>query len=126
MILAYIKEIEKAISDSAIVLSSTIQKHFSSTKKEAYLRGNLLFLDMSSLEFAVYLTESGRKSVLDKYRLQYMDSENSLVFRYDNAHHHKNIPTFPHHKHLHNGKVISATPPKFSELLEEITAVIAR
>ncbi len=30
------------------------------------------------------------------------------------------------HKHLHDGKVISAAPPKFSELLEEVTAIITR
>ncbi len=126
MILAFIKDIEKAISDSTIVLSSTVQKHFGPTKKEAYLRGNLLFIDMSSFEFAVYIAERSGKAALDKYRLQYMDSENRLVFRYDNAPHHKDVPTFPNHKHLHDGKVVSAPPPRLSELLEEITAIIAR
>jgi len=126
MILVLINEIEKAIADSAIVLSSTIQKHFSSSRKEAYLTGNLLFIDMSSLEFAVYITERGMKATLDKYRLQYMNDQNRLVFRYDNAPHHRDIPAFPNHKHLHDGKVISATPPKFSDLLEEITAIIAQ
>ena len=126
MINVFIKEIEKTISNSSIVVSSTIQKYFSSTKEEAYIRGNLIFIDMSSFEFAIYILGKGKKIVFDKYRFQYMDSENSLIFRYDNARHHKNIPTFPNHKHLHEGKVISSTPPKFSEILEEITAIIAQ
>ena len=126
MINAFIQEIEEAISNSSIVVSSTIQKYFGSSKKEAYISGDLLFIDMSSFEFAVYITERGRKVIFDKYRLQYMDSQNRLVFRYDNAPHYKDIPVFPNHKHLHDGKVISATPPKLSEILEEITALIAQ
>ncbi|MBI4843429.1 MAG: hypothetical protein HY809_03785 [Nitrospirae bacterium] len=126
MINAFIKEIEEAISNSSIVVSSTIQKYFGSSKNEAYVRGELLFIDMSSFDFAVYITERGRKVIFDKFRLQYMDSQNRLVFRYDNAPHYKNIPTFPSHKHLHDGKVVSTTPPKFSEVLEEITALIAQ
>ena len=126
MIQVFIKEIEETISNSSIVVSSTIQKYFGSSKKEAYVRGNLLFTDMSSFEFAVYITEKGKRVVFDKYRFQYMDSENSLIFRYDNAHHHKKISTFPHHKHLHDSKVIDSNPPKFTEILEEITAIIAQ
>ena len=126
MINVFIKEIEKTISNSSIVVSSTIQKYVGSTKDEAYIRGNLIFIDVSSFEFAIYILGKGKKIVFNKYRFQYMDSENNLIFRYDNAHHHKKISTFPHHKHLHDDKVISATPPKFSEILEEITAIIAQ
>ncbi|MBI5408949.1 MAG: hypothetical protein HZA14_06255 [Nitrospirae bacterium] len=126
MINAFIKEIEEALSKSSIVVSSTIQKYFGSSKKDAYIRGDLLFIDMSSFEFAVYITERGKKVIINKYRLQFMDSQNRLIFRYDNAPHHKDILTFPNHKHLHDGKVINSNPPKFSEILEEITASIAQ
>ncbi len=126
MINAFIKEIEETIFNSPIVVSSNIQKYFGPTKEEAYARGNLIFIDMSSLEFAIYIIGKGKKIIFDKYRFQYMDSKNRLVFRYDNAHHHKKISTFPHHKHLHDGKLTTATPPNFSELLEEITAIITQ
>ncbi len=35
-------------------------------------------------------------------------------------------PAFPNHKHLHDSKVIDSTPPKFVEILEEITAIVVR
>ncbi len=126
MINVFIKEIEDSISNSSIVVSSTIQKFFGSSKKEAYVKGELLFIDMSSFEFAIYLTVRDRKVIFDKYRLQYMDSQNSLLFRYDNAPHYKDGSTFPDHKHLHDGKVIDSNLPSFAELLEEITAMIAQ
>ncbi len=46
MINAFIQEIEEAISNSSIVVSSAFQKYFGSSKKEAYVRGNLLFIDI--------------------------------------------------------------------------------
>ncbi len=87
MIFALIAEIEESISSSKIVLSSNIQRFFGSTKKEAYIRGNLIFLDLSCLEFGIYMLEKRRKVYFDKYRFQYMDNKKDLVFRYDNAPH---------------------------------------
>ena len=48
-----------------------------------------------------------------------MDCNNNLVFRYDNAPHHKDIESFPHHKHLPN-KFVSSDLLTFSELIKEI------
>lgn len=126
MISALIKEIEETISLSSIVVFSNIQKFFSSTKKEAYIRGTLTFIDLSFLEFAIYVVEKGKKVVFDKYRFQYMDSRKRLVFRYDNAPHYKGISTFPNHKHLQGGRSIESTFPNFPEILEEITTFIAQ
>lgn len=126
MILDFIKEIEESISFSTIVLSSNIQKYFSSSKKEAYIKGSLIFINLSSLEFAVYVLERGKRLVFDKYRYQYMDSEKRLIFRYDNAAHHKDIPTFPFHKHLRDSKVIESNIPEFHEILEEVITFIAQ
>jgi hypothetical protein len=126
MINAVIKEIEESISSSFIVVSSNIQKYFSSTKKEAYVRGNLLFTDLSSLEFAIYLLKKGKKVVFDKYRFQYMDNRKRFVFRYDNAPHHKDISTSPDHKHLQDGKIVESTVPQFHEVIQEISAFIVQ
>jgi len=126
MISDFIREIEESISSSSIVIFSNIQKYFSSTKKEAYLRGNLTFVDLSSLEFAIYVLEKGKRIIFDKYRFQYMDNKKRLVFRYDNTPHYQDIPTFPFHKHLLHGKVVESTIPRFPEILEEITAFVAK
>lgn len=126
MISNLIKEIEESISSSSITISSNIQKYFSSSGKEAYIRGTLTFIDLSSLEFSIYVIEKPKRLVFDKYRYQYMDSKRRLIFRYDNATHHKDIATFPIHKHLSDGRVIGTNIPEFYEILEEITAFIAR
>lgn len=126
MILAFIKEIEEIISSSSIVISSNIQKYFSSTKKEAYIKGKLTFVDLSSLEFAIFVLEKGKKILFDKYRFQYVDDRSNLVFRYDNAPHYKHISSFPFHKHLRDDKIVASTVPKFNDIIEEITAVIVQ
>jgi len=126
MISAFISEIEESISTSSIIVSSNIQKYFSSTNKEAYIRGNLTFVDLSSLEFAIYALEKAKRFIFDKYRFQYLDYRKRPVFRYDNAPHFKDVSTFPFHKHLQGGKVIESTIPQFREILEEISAFIAQ
>ncbi|ODS31339.1 MAG: hypothetical protein SCARUB_03534 [Candidatus Scalindua rubra] len=60
MISTLVKEIEEVISSSSIVTSSSTQKYFSSTNKEVYIRGNLIFVDLSFLEFAIYVQEKGK------------------------------------------------------------------
>lgn len=34
------------------------------------------------------------------YRFHFMDSADKRIFRYDNAPHHPEVPTYPHHKHI--------------------------
>jgi hypothetical protein len=125
MIASLIEKIEEAVSTSRIVVTSSIQKFFGPSKKEAYVTGRLTFVDLSFLQFSLFVTEKNRRLVFGKYRYQYMDTSRKLVFRYDNAPHHKEISTFPHHKHLKNVVVASSTPT-FEELLEEISTVILR
>ena len=125
MIFAFIENIEEEISSSSIVVSSDIQKYFGPSNKEVYLRGKLTFIDLSSLEFSIYVIERGKKLTHDKYRYQYMDPNNRPVFRYDNAPHHKNISSFPMHKHL-GEKVVESDMPAIKELLGEISALITR
>ena len=45
------------------------------------------------------------------------------VFRYDNAPHHRNIMTFPHHKHA-GAKILPANEPDFSQVLDEAVALL--
>lgn len=54
-----------------------------------------------------------------RYKYHYQDSENHLVFRYDNVPHHPHVRTFPHHKHV-GAKVIEATPIDLGQVLQEI------
>lgn len=123
MIVKLVERIEAVIATSSIVVSSSVQKFFGPANKEAYIKGKLIFIDLSFLEFAFFIRETDKKAAFDKYRFQYMDPAKKMVFRYDNAPHHKKITSFPGHKHLKDS-VMPAPFPDFNELLEEISAII--
>jgi len=126
MISTLISEIEESISTLSIVTASSIDKYYSSSKKQVFIKGSLIFMDLSFLGFSIYVLQKGKKVIFDKYRFQYMDYNKKVVFRYDNAPHYKNISTYPLHKHLQDGMIVESTVPQFHEILEEITAFIAQ
>jgi hypothetical protein len=110
--------IESIIQNSALIYSYTLQKEQLSVHS-GYVEGEVLFVKGYRLSFFEFYYAVGNALELDKYRYHFMDCNNNLVFRYDNAPHHKDIESFPHHKHLPN-KVASSNLLTFSELIEEI------
>ena len=123
MIKKFVESIEKISASSSIILSSNIQKHFGPNGKTAYLKGQFLFIDSSVLEFAVFVTEFHNKLSIDKYRFHYSDKYEQMKFRYDNAPHHHEIISFPHHKHIPD-KIIPSKVPTLKDILNEISAII--
>lgn len=119
----YVEQFEKAVNSSPIVFSSHIEKQFGPTGATLYLRGSLRFIDSTVLEIALFANASGRGVIIDKYRFQYMSKDGQMIFRYDNAPHHPEIPSFPRHKHT-SEKVMPASMPVIHDLLNEISAVI--
>lgn len=93
--------------------------------RQALVEGRLRFWDGSLLEFMEVLQQHGAVVGKLEYVYHYQDSQNRLVFRYDNAPHHPEVVTFPHHKHgrltTKAGEVIEpATPPQISAILREV------
>lgn len=123
VIKAFIDNIDKTILFSPIVLSSNIQKHFSPDGKTLYLRGSLLFLDSSVLEIAIFVIETHYALTIEKYRFHYMNPIGQMLFRYDNAPHHPEVTSHPHHKHI-SDNVILAGEPSLKDVLDEISAII--
>ena len=58
------------------------------------------------------------------YAYHYQTAEGALVFRYDNTAHHRSVSTFPYHKHLEDGAVISSDIPSLEKVLREIEELI--
>ena len=58
-----------------------------------------------------------------KYRYQYMDEKQIMIFRYDNAEHHLHLSNFPHHKHTAT-KIIASTEPELQDVLIEIAQIL--
>src|SRR3972149_4983587 len=95
------------------VLTQKVYNHF-----QGYISGKIIFENGHSLEFAEVVDTE--QTIKVKYRYQYMDAKQSLIFRYDNAPHHKEIKTFPHHRHIAD-KVTDSQEPDLHSILMEIT-----
>jgi hypothetical protein len=94
LIYDYFEKVELRLNSSEIIADKSIDlREFS--PQEGMLRGRLLLVDGSVLEFMEYLQGETRL----KYRFHLMSKQGKMIFRYDNAPHH-NVTTFPHHKHL--------------------------
>lgn len=81
--------------------------------------GALYFADGSRLEFTERIAIEKSHTAKRFYRYQYVRA-GVAIFRYDNAPHHTDISTFPHHKHI-GRKTLSAAEPTLSQVLDEIT-----
>ncbi len=119
----FLEQFEKAVGSSPIVLSSHIEKHFGPSGETLYLRGSLRFIDSSMLEIAIFAAQDAHGIAVDKYRFQYMGSDGRMIFRYDNAPHHPDVVSFPHHKHSIDN-VMPSSMPGIKDLLNEISARI--
>jgi len=113
----YFQIVEKKTSEMGIIADRVLEfREFDID--EGLLKGKIVFIDGSALEFLEYL--NGNRPL--KYRFHYMDNKGALVFRYDNAPHHR-ISTFPHHKHLPTN-IIASHPPGLIDVIDEIEKLI--
>ncbi len=56
---------------------------------------------------------------LIKYSYYFLNSNNNIIYGWDNAPHHDNINTFPHHKHIKNNSSIEESSVRnLSDVLE--------
>jgi len=76
----FISDIEKIVGSASIVLSSNIQKYFGPGEETAYVKGRITIIDSSTLEIAIFVTESRGKLAVDKYRLHYMNGSGKCCF----------------------------------------------
>jgi len=83
---------------SGIIIASSIQREMDSNIGMGLIKGTITFVDGSRFEFTEQLPTTRRK-----FRLHYMDAENNLIARWDSAPHHKQLATFPFHKHNPQG-----------------------
>ncbi|PKO22712.1 MAG: hypothetical protein CVU38_07955 [Chloroflexi bacterium HGW-Chloroflexi-1] len=86
------------------------------------VRGRVFFWDDSFLDlYEVVSTELGYP-VRIGYAYTYLQ-RGQRVFRYDNAAHHPEIITFPHHKHIGpQDRLAPSDQPSLSQVLAEIAA----
>jgi Family of unknown function (DUF6516) len=84
------------------------------------LTGRVRFADGSLLEFAEVVRSKGKRGVeKEDYTYHYQRADGKTIFRYDKAPHHREVKSFPHHKHT-GAKVEAADAPDLHEVLREI------
>ena len=79
-----------------------------------FLNERIVFLNNTILQFTESITPERHR-----YRFQYMQKDGSLIFRYDNVPHHRQLATFPHHKHYPD-QVVESNPIDLKQVFEEI------
>ncbi|MDF5739085.1 DUF6516 family protein [Nostoc sp. S13] len=121
----YFQQIQLLIESSEIVKLF----HVETEKRgmyEGFIRAKLEFKDNSLLhlrEFVYVEISLDRKM----YSYQYMNSENNLIFRYDNTEHNRklNLTTFPHHKHDGSeDNIVKSDAPFLADILKEIETIL--
>jgi Family of unknown function (DUF6516) len=80
----YLADLDARLRDlAAIIVSVTMQRELDTNLGLGFIKGRIIFLDGSTLEFSEQLPVTRRK-----YRLQYMDAQQDILARWDSAPHH--------------------------------------
>ena len=115
MIETYFWEIEQAISYFKNILTYNLYSKVYNDK-QGFIKGKITFNDKKVLLFSEVKDIEISSKI--KYRYHYMEENKSLIFRYDNAKHHKSIASFPFHKHIKNEVSESKEVSLYDVLLE--------
>ena len=118
----YFQSIGSYIADCHHVTESQIRND----KRSFYIgvvEGEIRFTDNSFLHFIEFVNVKEGVNRY-KYSYHYQDKAEKVVFRYDMAPHHKEIKTFPHHKHMGSEEVVESIAPSLSEVLQEIGGIL--
>ncbi|NBD36111.1 MAG: hypothetical protein GVY30_08945 [Chloroflexi bacterium] len=116
----YFATVERGLQQNVQIGEVEVFDCLTSDDHNGLLRCRIVFWDSSYLDlYEVVSTELGYP-VRVSYAYTYIRDEEH-VFRYDNAPHHPEIVTHPHHKHI--GSTERAAPadqPSLSQVLAEI------
>jgi len=97
VITEYLEDIESFLNNIPFRLSTKI--HVENRGDIAlYLRGEISFIDGSGFYFKEYFIALPVFKKL-AYSYHYQHKDEKLIFRFDNAEHHTEIETYPHHRH---------------------------
>lgn len=95
----YLDDIELLFISSPIVAEYFVRER-EARPGEGFIRIRARLVNDDVLEaFEFVVIEAGETNVLT-YRIQWQTSEAGLKRRWDNAEHHRQISTFPHHVHI--------------------------
>lgn len=83
------------------------------------LRIRIRFFDNSLLEISDTVLIKEEVFIWLSYRYHYQKADGSTIFRYDNAPHHRELSTYPDHKHI-GESIVEAERPDIEQVLDEL------
>jgi hypothetical protein len=120
----YFQQIRQVIDECVFLQLSTVT-YDERGAHEGFIRGELDFGWLSA-PLARVCGRRDRDRPSD-VRLSVMGAARSLIFRYDDTGHHKELglPTYPNHKHEGSeDNVVSSSAPDLASILGEIEALV--
>jgi len=119
----YLSRLQNILYSRQEIIIEHLQATETVPDQKGLVYARLRFWDNSLLEFTESLVEHGVMLTKSNYAYHYQDANSELIFRYDNAPHHQEIPTHPHHKYTPN-RVEAAEPPHLNDVLREIDQLL--
>jgi len=118
----YFGNIQQAVLDSPYVLQNTLSFDQIS-EREGYLKGTLNLTHGYSLHIAEYV-QTHPVLEIQKYRYHLQDSEDTLIARWDNAPHHRELEGFPNHVHTSDGSICVSDPMTLIKVLDALGSIL--
>ena len=125
-VIDYFSEIQSLIRSSIFIENVDVEYEVKS-RSIGIVHGMLGLIDGSTLQFMELINIKRDKVIHLKYRFHLMNVNDQIVFRYDNAPHHPEIATHPHHKHV-KGEAVPRQSKEvgLKDILLEIEEMISR
>ncbi len=118
LIESYFSTIDAALTDVPFAQSIEVQKE-KRGNHAGLVKGIVTFQNGSKFHFMEFVNLQVFPQKI-KYRYNYVGKDNNLILRYDNAPHHKESKTFPHHKHLADGRITDVRAPNLESVITKI------
>lgn len=113
----YLTTVKASLSASQLISSVEIAEEWA-LPDQGYIRVRAQLVNADFLEAAEYFVVLGDHCVTERYHYQWMDaSQSNLLRRWDNVEHYPDLPGFPHHVHLADGRVAPGERLSIQELL---------
>ena len=117
MVNSFFESVEKIILEFSEIINIYKTEKKKYNEIQGLISGSIIFMDNTKLSFLEFKNLDVNSKI--KYKYHYMDKNNKLIFRYDNAKHHPEIDTFPHHVHTEN-KISESEEPELIDILIQI------
>ncbi len=103
------------------IIESIEQVSYREEEHISLIRAKLRVFDGTML----WVREIYMHDTLETYSYYWLHSDESIIIGWDNAPHHRNIPTFPHHKHR-EGKIESSQERDLKDVLQVLKKFFER